>query len=37
MDGIFPDLIECGVDVFNSFQPEVMDVFAVKRACQHPG
>jgi uroporphyrinogen decarboxylase len=32
VDGIFPDLIECGVDVFNPFQPEVMDVFAAKRA-----
>ena len=31
VDGIFPDLIECGVDVFNPFQPEVMDVYAVKR------
>ncbi len=31
MDGIFPDLIECGVDVFNPFQPEVMDVFEIKR------
>ena len=28
---IFPDLIECGVDVFNPFQPEVMDVFQVKQ------
>ena len=26
VDEIFPDLIECGVDVFNPFQPEVMDV-----------
>lgn len=31
VDAIFPDLIECGLDVFNPFQPEVMDVFAVKR------
>lgn len=31
VDAIFPDLIECGVDVFNPFQPEVMDVFTVKR------
>jgi len=28
---IFPDIIECGVDVFNPFQPEVMDVFEMKR------
>jgi len=27
---LFPDLIDCGVDVFNPFQPEVMDVEAVK-------
>jgi len=31
VDEIFPDLIECGLDVFNPFQPEVMDVFDVKR------
>ncbi len=31
VDEIFPDLIECGVDVFNPFQPEVMDVEAVKK------
>lgn len=31
VDGIFPDLIECGLDVFNPFQPEVMDVWDVKR------
>jgi uroporphyrinogen decarboxylase len=30
VDSIFPDLIECGVDVFNPFQPEVMDVFEAK-------
>jgi uroporphyrinogen decarboxylase len=30
VDELLPDLIECGVDVFNPFQPEVMDVFAVK-------
>ena len=30
IEEIFPDLIECGVDVFNPFQPEVMDVEAVK-------
>lgn len=28
---IFPDLIEIGVDVFNPFQPEVMDVRRMKR------
>jgi len=28
---IFPDLIEIGVDVFNPFQPEVMDVAWMKR------
>ena len=28
---IFPDLIEIGVDVFNPFQPEVMDPYEVKR------
>jgi uroporphyrinogen decarboxylase len=31
VDELFPDLIDCGVDVFNPFQPEVMDVFAIKR------
>jgi uroporphyrinogen decarboxylase len=31
VDEIFPDLIECGVDVFNPFQPEVMDVADIKR------
>ena len=30
VDELFPDLIECGVDVFNPFQPEVMDVFEMK-------
>ncbi len=30
VDEIFPDLIECGLDVFNPFQPEVIDVFAAK-------
>ena len=28
---LFDDLIACGVDVFNPFQPEVMDVAAVKK------
>jgi uroporphyrinogen decarboxylase len=31
VDKVFPELIECGVDVFNPFQPEVMDVFEIKR------
>jgi len=30
VDAIFPDLIEYGVDVFNPFQPEVVDVFDIK-------
>jgi len=30
-DEVFPDLIECGVDAFNPFQPEVVDVFEIKR------
>jgi uroporphyrinogen decarboxylase len=30
VDKVFPELIECGVDVFNPFQPEVMDVFEIK-------
>ena len=28
---IFPDLIDMGVDILNPFQPEAMDVFALKR------
>jgi len=28
---LFPDLIDCGLDVFNPFQPEVMDVVEMKR------
>ena len=31
VDCIFPDLIDVGVDVFNPFQPEVMDVAEMKR------
>jgi uroporphyrinogen decarboxylase len=31
VDKVFPELIECGVYVFNPFQPEVMDVLNVKR------
>jgi uroporphyrinogen decarboxylase len=31
VDEVFPDLIECGLDVFNPFQPEVIDVFGIKK------
>ena len=31
VDELFPELVECGVNVFNPFQPEVMDVFEMKR------
>ncbi len=31
VEELFPDMIECGVDVFNPFQPEVMDVYGVKK------
>ncbi|WP_369017575.1 uroporphyrinogen decarboxylase family protein [Thermatribacter velox] len=31
---ILPDLVEIGLDVFNPFQPEVMDIFAIKRQYQ---
>ena len=31
VDELFPDLIECGLDVFNPFQPEVIDVYEAKR------
>jgi uroporphyrinogen decarboxylase len=31
---LFPDLIEIGLDVFNPFQPEVMDIFAIKKHYQ---
>jgi uroporphyrinogen decarboxylase len=30
VEEILPDLIECGVDVFNPFQPEVMDIEGIK-------
>ncbi|MFC1582147.1 uroporphyrinogen decarboxylase family protein [Planctomycetota bacterium] len=30
VDEIFPDLIEVGLDVFNPFQPEVIDPFEIK-------
>jgi len=28
---LFPELIELGLDVFNPFQPDVMDCYAIKR------
>ena len=31
VDELFPDLIEDGLDVFNPFQPEVIDVFDAKK------
>jgi uroporphyrinogen decarboxylase len=31
VDELFGDLIECRLDIFNPFQPEVMDVFEMKR------
>lgn len=31
VDEIFPDLIDAGLHAFNPFQPEVMDVFAIKQ------
>jgi len=31
VDELFEDLIQAGLDVFNPFQPEVMDVYAVKK------
>ncbi len=31
VDELFGDLIACGLDIFNPFQPEVMDVFEMKR------
>jgi len=31
VDELFPDLIECGLDIFNPFQPEVMDVYDIKK------
>ncbi len=29
---IFPDLVEAGLNIFNPFQPEVMDVYETKRS-----
>jgi uroporphyrinogen decarboxylase len=31
VDELFPDLIECGLDVFNPFRPEVINVEVAKR------
>ncbi len=31
VQGLFDDLVEMGLNMFNPFQPEVMDVFEVKR------
>ena len=31
VDELFQDLIECGLDVFNPFQPEVINVFEAKK------
>lgn len=31
VDELFPELIEIGVDVFNPFQPEVMDIYEMKK------
>lgn len=28
---ILPDLVECGLNIFNPFQPEVMDIFETKK------
>jgi uroporphyrinogen decarboxylase len=30
VDDLFPDMIEAGVDVFDPFQPEVMDIFSLR-------
>lgn len=42
VSGIFEDLIEIGLDVYNPFQPEIMDVYELKkqygdRLCFHGG
>ena len=34
VDGILEDLIEIGLNIFNPFQPEVMDVFSVFDSCR---
>ncbi len=35
VDDLFPDMIKAGVDVFDPFQPEVMDVFKLKKQYQN--
>jgi uroporphyrinogen decarboxylase len=35
VQSLFPELIEAGVDVFNPFQPEVMDPYETKRQWGH--
>jgi uroporphyrinogen decarboxylase len=30
VEELIPDMIECGTDVFNPFQPEVMDIWSIK-------
>ena len=30
VEELFPDFIDCGVDVFDPFQPEVMDIFSLR-------
>jgi len=35
VQSLFPDLIEVGLDVFNPFQPEVMDPYGIKRQFGH--
>ncbi len=30
VEELFPDLIECGLDVFNPFQPEAYDIYKIK-------
>ncbi len=36
VDELFDDLIDIGLDCFNPFQPEVMDVYALMRRYQRP-
>ena len=33
ISAIFPDLIELGLDIYNTFQPEIYDVEAAKKQC----
>jgi len=42
VEAIFDDLIEIGLDIYNPFQPEIMDVYQLKkeygdRLCFHGG